>query len=382
MLGSPLERIKQATPLEPGHLSSTETSSWLQRATEDVQQFDPKQPGKSIAGTTELAAGFAGPAVIKGIPSKLPLGVKLTPVEHDPFVVTEGPVPANQPEMLNYKSAGATPGGERVPLPERLLFDRPPTAQELREVAQYEKIKEAARLKAEARKAKAVPSASGETLGYKSAGAVPGAANEPGMHPEQLKQSIEAQQPKTFGEYVTQHTKGMDVLESDALWAKAEEMSKQSGKPFNEAFAQLANEAWTAHGTNRYITPEIAQKYINKARAELIGIKTVPVEHDPFLDPPVAVQAAVPTTDVAGKIRAAYEVALREQGGGNVWISDVAQRSGVPISDLHKYLLREAKAGGLTLHPTTIVRDKFPIGASDAAVNLPGHDPLLTMRMK
>ena len=99
------------------------------------------------------------------------------------------------------------------------------------------------------------------------------AANAPGMLPEVLKQSIEAQQPRTFADYVIQRTQGMapaDVLQSDALWAKAQDMASATGRPFNEAFAQLAGAAGAP------MTPQAAQTYINAQRAQLSGIRAVP----------------------------------------------------------------------------------------------------------
>lgn len=100
---------------------------------------------------TDFAMGLVGPGSIKGV----------------------GPT-------LGFKSAGAVRGGGAAEPIAPNRIDRPPTAKELREAAQYERILAEGRARAEARKAAQAgaqpPPPTGETLNYQSAGAGRGQA--------------------------------------------------------------------------------------------------------------------------------------------------------------------------------------------------------------
>jgi len=75
----------------------------------------------------------------------------------------------------------------------------------------------------------------------------------------------------------------------------------------------------------------------------------------------------------------AYEKARADQGGfSSVKISDVLRESGVPKEDVQRVLLEEAKAGNVTIHPTTSEHALADQAMQDAAIRIPGREEPLT----
>ncbi|EJW11115.1 hypothetical protein A33M_3469 [Rhodovulum sp. PH10] len=88
----------------------------------------------------------------------------------------------------------------------------------------------------------------------------------------------------------------------------------------------------------------------------------------------------VPAADLTmAAVLPAYARLKSEQGGyGTVKIFDLMNALGVGRETLHRFLLREAKAGRLTIHPTTSV--ELPPEVIEAGIKIPGHaDPYVTV---
>ena len=81
-------------------------------------------------------------------------------------------------------------------------------------------------------------------------------------------------------------------------------------------------------------------------------------------------------------VRPVYEKLKREQGGfGTIKIYDLLKALNVSKAVLHDFLLREAKAERLTIHPTTTVN--YPSEIIEAGIRVEGHpDPLVTVVFK
>jgi hypothetical protein len=69
-----------------------------------------------------------------------------------------------------------------------------------------------------------------------------------------------------------------ELLTSETLWGGAKRLSDDVGISESEAFAQLANRFWRRMGANRYITPELAKRYMKVERAKLDGIQGAAIE--------------------------------------------------------------------------------------------------------
>jgi hypothetical protein len=63
-----------------------------------------------------------------------------------------------------------------------------------------------------------------------------------------------------------------EMLQSEAVWGGARNLSEQEGIKEYEAFANLANDYYGRKGINQFMTPEAARKYMAKER----GIGVVP----------------------------------------------------------------------------------------------------------
>lgn len=72
-----------------------------------------------------------------------------------------------------------------------------------------------------------------------------------------------------------------EVMGSEPVWGAAQQYADQ-GLGRSQGFAAAANDMWQRMGANRYITPEMAQRYMNVEEAKQRGIKLIPVDHDPF----------------------------------------------------------------------------------------------------
>ena len=77
-----------------------------------------------------------------------------------------------------------------------------------------------------------------------------------------------------------------------------------------------------------------------------------------------------------------YRRLKAEQGGFTaVKIFDLIKALDAPKAEVHRLLAEEAKAGRLTLHPSTSV--ELPQDVVDAALRLPGHaEPFVTVVVK
>lgn len=338
----------------------------------------------------DFAMGMVGPGAIKG--------------------VRGGVVPPG--ETLNFKSAGAAPGGERVPLSESPSFDRPPTAKELREAAQYDAMLAAGRARAEARKAAAAsspPAAPGETLNYRSAGAPRGqtpAIDDPFLEAP-IPQSVPQRSPASA---VAPEARAAPLAIKDAIEASppADDMVRLYRGGGNNA----GGPKWVTTDrryAERYTTPGLAHsegagsylQYVDVPKSDPrvripagqsthsfeagpdIADSLKPLYSDPRKTAPAGAPAASPAADTAAKVRSAFDAAVRENGGhGQTEIANIQRRSGIPMADLHQYLLQEARAGRATLHPTTQAPIQIPETMA-AGIKLPGHpDPLVSVRLK
>lgn len=365
---------------------------------------DPAQRQQSL----DFAMGLVGPGAIKG--------------------VRGGVVP---PETLNYKSAGAAPGEvPPTPLPTRAAVDRPPTAKELREAAQYDAMLAAGRARAEARKAAAVaaqPAPPGETLNYQSAGAGRGPSSaEPAAAEPRPMSPWEPRDPK----YLNAKVAGADQsVTSSSMSGLPKELYHVVGPDYQvrSLYNRLGDKAYDAHAerwpesgnlgqehahkTFFYDNPADARSFADTFGGRILKVDPSKVEglhldkseasgawggHPGFwatgehvpedaLRPFGQTNKVGPPTaaDISTKIRDAFDAAVRDNGGfGQTEIADLQRRSGIPLADLHEYLLREAKAGRVTLHPTTQAPIQIPEIMS-AGITLPGFpEPFVSVRLK
>jgi hypothetical protein len=81
-------------------------------------------------------------------------------------------------------------------------------------------------------------------------------------------------------------------------------------------------------------------------------------------------------------VRPVFQRLKAEQGGlGTIDIYDLMNALGVSKNTLHEFLLKEVKAGHLTIHPTTSVKLKPEV--IDAGIRLPGFsEPFVTVALK
>jgi hypothetical protein len=98
--------------------------------------------------------------------------------------------------------------------------------------------------------------------------------------------------------------------------------------------------------------------------------------------PPVDTPRPPPSELTLQAIRPVYQRLKAEQGGlGTIDIYDLMKALGVPKDSLHEFLKKEAKAGRVTIHPTTTVQLKPEV--IDAAISLPGFsEPFVTVALK
>jgi len=97
--------------------------------------------------------------------------------------------------------------------------------------------------------------------------------------------------------------------------------------------------------------------------------KITPAEHQGFVEA-LAENAAPTTAGLADKF-----------SGQQRNISDIIRESGLPKDQVHNWLLDEAKAGRVTIHPTTSV--DLPQEAMDAGFRIPGFpDPFVSAYFK
>lgn len=76
-----------------------------------------------------------------------------------------------------------------------------------------------------------------------------------------------------------------DVLTSEAVWGHATR-GAEAGLGRAESFAQAANDLWQRMGANRYVSPDMARRYIAQEESRMRGFtppRLVPVDHDPFV---------------------------------------------------------------------------------------------------
>lgn len=74
---------------------------------------------------------------------------------------------------------------------------------------------------------------------------------------------------RTWQNYASKLRDPEEVLQLDALW------SPRDGVNPAEHFAGLANDMWQRMGANRYMTPEMADRYMRIERGKLAGIQPV-----------------------------------------------------------------------------------------------------------
>jgi hypothetical protein len=115
-----------------------------------------------------------------------------------------------------------------------------------------------------------------------------------------------------------------------------------------------------------YLHCDVAQEYFAPSDAGLLA------PPKPLSGSDLTLQAVRP---VIQRLKA-------EQGGlGTIDIYDLMKALGVPKDTLHQFLVKEAKAGHLTIHPTTTVQLKPEV--IDAAIKLPGFsEPFVTVALK
>ena len=97
--------------------------------------------------------------------------------------------------------------------------------------------------------------------------------------------------------------------------------------------------------------------------------KITPAEHQGFVEA-LAENTAPTTAGLADKF-----------SGQQRNISDIIRESGLPKEQVHNWLLDEAKAGRVTIHPTTSV--DLPQEAMDAGLSIPGFkEPFISAYFK
>jgi len=65
-----------------------------------------------------------------------------------------------------------------------------------------------------------------------------------------------------------------DVMKSESVWGGAKRIAEQHGISEAEGFAHMANDLWKRMGANRYMSPEMAKRYMRVERARMMGIKS------------------------------------------------------------------------------------------------------------
>jgi hypothetical protein len=77
-------------------------------------------------------------------------------------------------------------------------------------------------------------------------------------------------EPLSFKDRIWQnYTRRMspeEALQSEAIWSGAKQLAKERGIPESHAFAELANDYFARGGHNRFMTPEVARRFMGEAR--------------------------------------------------------------------------------------------------------------------
>jgi hypothetical protein len=123
-------------------------------------------------------------------------------------------------------------------------------------------------------------------------------------------------------------------------------------------------------GTSKYyLHRDVAHEYFSLSRGPT----------DPQKSPPKPLPASELTIQA---VRPIFERLKAEQGGlATIDIYDLMKALEVPKDTLHQFLIKEAKAGHLTIHPTTSVKIKPEV--IDAGIRLPEFsEPFVTVALK
>lgn len=93
-----------------------------------------------------------------------------------------------------------------------------------------------------------------------------------------------------------------------------------------------------------------------------------------------AAGAEVPLTS---RIKDAYDEIARENGGvTGAPIGELMKRTGISKEDMHDWIMARVKTRAATIHPTTREMGAEPEHVRAAAINLPGHEPLMMAHLK
>jgi hypothetical protein len=66
------------------------------------------------------------------------------------------------------------------------------------------------------------------------------------------------------------------ALRSEPLWGTSRRIAEESGQAEHEVFARLANEYFQRNSLNRYMSPDMAKRFMRRERGEVLqGIKPV-----------------------------------------------------------------------------------------------------------
>jgi hypothetical protein len=124
-------------------------------------------------------------------------------------------------------------------------------------------------------------------------------------------------------------------------------------------------------GTSKYyLHREVAQKFFALSEAATGDSPKLPPKEPSRAE--LTMQA----------VRPVYQRLRAQQGGlGTIDICDLMKALGVPKDVLHQFLMKEMKAGRLTIHPTTTIQLRPEV--IDAGVRIDGHpEPYVTVALK
>lgn len=86
---------------------------------------------------------------------------------------------------------------------------------------------------------------------------------------------------------------------------------------------------------------------------------------------------------VAERIKGAYDAAKAANGGFDmVAIGDLVRDTGLPVEQVHSWLMDQVRASNAMVYPSTLATPSIPQYQQDAAIHLPGHEPLLNTTIK
>jgi len=139
------------------------------------------------------------------------------------------------------------------------------------------------------------------------------------------------------------HMSPDDVLGSEVVWSAAA-LGQESGLGRAEEFAAAANDLWKRMGANRYITPELAERYMRVEEAKAKGIGPAPS----FAEPPLEKGTG---TEVLPPFRAAKDIGMTVKDYNNYMKliearqkADLAQSSRRVLAEQTKRQTAEWKA--------------------------------------